>query len=92
MAVQPAEKGQGRDAPIPQHQHQLDESRNAGGRQRVADIGLDRPQNPPPVVTGEGLAQRLHFDRIAEARARAVQFHIPDGRRIDFKTIMHHPQ
>ncbi len=69
----------GRDPAVPQRQHRLDQAGDAGGALQVADVGLDRSDEQRPVGGPDGRqggAQRLRLDRVADAGAGAVQFHV----------------
>ena len=80
-------------------EQRLEHARNAGAGLQVADIGLDRSSNrsaeavrgslvAPLVQFGKGLAQRLDFDRVPQARSGAVAFDIPDGRGVDLRLFI----
>ena len=77
----------GRDRRVPQHQQGLDQTRDAGRRNGVADIRLDAADGAAALAHGgraasEGIDQGLHLDRIAERRAGAVRLDAADRRRV----------
>ncbi|AHI81624.1 hypothetical protein BTJ_4025 [Burkholderia thailandensis E444] len=80
-------------------EHDLDDAREARRRFEMSDIGLDRaeaaarrrgrigmPARARACV--EALAQRLHFDRIAQRRAGAVRFDVRNGGGVDARVAI----
>ncbi|CAJ6270238.1 Uncharacterised protein [Burkholderia pseudomallei] len=85
-------------APV-HREHDLDDAREARRRFEMPDIGLDRAQAAAcRRVRGgarevaragvEALAQRLHFDRIAERRAGAVRFDVRNSGGVDARVAI----
>src|SRR5689334_8756960 len=68
-----------------ERQRSLDNTRNTGGRIKVAHIRLHRT-NPArvlrPAMTAKNLAQRSHFDRITEARSSAMRLDVANTFRL----------
>ncbi|RGC65724.1 hypothetical protein C5N14_27225 [Micromonospora sp. MW-13] len=71
----------GRDDPVPDGQHHLDQPGDASGGLGVADVRLDRAEQQrrgvTPVLPVRG-QQRLRLDRVAEPGAGAVRLHHVD--------------
>ena len=72
-----------RDDPALHRQHDLDDAGDPGRGLQVTDVGLDRADEqrplriaPVPVCR----SRRLHLDRVADLRARAMRFDIVDVR------------
>ena len=69
----------GRHQPMPHHQHDLDNSRDARHRLGVANIALHRTDVTRGIVrpaATKDLRQRLQLDRVAQRRCGAVRFQI----------------
>ena len=67
---------------VVQREGRLDQARDAGRRDRVADHRLDRPQRAPRQLAfalPEHARQRLHLDDVADGRSGAVRLHQPDA-------------
>ena len=76
---------------VPKAEQRLDQGRYAGRRQGMPDIGLNRTHRTISSfvrVTTECIGQRLYFDGIAQFGAGTVCLHVPDGFRMDVKSIV----
>ena len=81
-----AEVQVGRNGALLQREHELDQPAHAGSGFEVAEVGLHRaePERPCRVsARAEHVAERLHFERVAELRAGAMGFDDADVARRD---------
>ena len=87
LRVRPLEMQARRQGGMPQREHRLDQARDTGGRNEMADIGLHRADGaiaaaPAVAAVGtEGLRERGQLDRVAQRGAGAVRLDIADGVR-----------
>ena len=66
---------------MPQRQHRLDQTGDAGRRVQMADVGLERPDGAIALALGalaKRLRERLDFNRISDLGSSAVRLHIRD--------------
>jgi hypothetical protein len=71
-----------RNPAVPQRFQDFDHPGHTRGRERVADIGLYRPDGAKPHavrIAAESLGERLYFDRVAELCAGTVRLYVTDG-------------
>jgi hypothetical protein len=67
-----------------QHEHGLDQARNARRAFEVTDVGLDRTQVARDgAALSQRVCKRLHLDRVAECRASTMSLNIADGSSVD---------
>jgi hypothetical protein len=85
----------GRDLPMLDAQHDLEQASNASRTFQVADIGLDRPNEQRRIRFPRHAmhaAERRCLDRIADPGPCAVQFNVMDIGRIDAGLVTGQPQ
>jgi hypothetical protein len=75
----------GRHRLVLQREDRLDQAREPGRGDEVADVALHRPEQAPlPLPAGGvGAGEGGDLDRVAQAGAGAVRLHVGDGARVD---------
>ena len=79
-----------RDLLVLQHQHDLDQARDASGRFKMTDVGLggtdvERLRQRPALTVNA--AECFQLDRIPQRRPRAVGFHVSHVETVDARLL-----
>jgi len=69
----------GRDFFVGKGEDGLEQAGHSGGGVEMADVGFDGADLERAGAAGEGFAEGLEFDGIADGRAGAVGFNVVDG-------------